>query len=71
MHPTGGIKPGDNAAFGVEPQGYGMANRLAYGPVTADWASFSCKRFQYGGIVAGSEPPSHAIVVYTASHYMP
>jgi hypothetical protein len=43
--PTGGIKASDNAAFGPEPQGYGMANRLAYGPVTADWASFSCKRF--------------------------
>jgi hypothetical protein len=27
--PTGGIKPADNAAFGVQPQGYGVANRLA------------------------------------------
>jgi len=43
-----------------------MANRLAYGPLTADWASFLCKPFQYGGIVAG---PPHAIVVasYIAS----
>jgi len=43
-----------------------MANRLAYGPLTADWASFLCKPFQYGGIVAG---PPHAIAVapYIAS----
>jgi hypothetical protein len=26
---VGGIKASDNAAFGVEPQGYGVANRLA------------------------------------------
>jgi hypothetical protein len=65
-NPTGGIKACDNAAFGPEPQGYGIANRLAYGPLTADWASFPCKRLQYGGIVAG---PPHAIVVasYIAS----
>ena len=36
-NPTGGIKPSDNAAFGVQPQGYGrridwMANRLTGGP---------------------------------------
>jgi len=28
-NPTGGIKPTDNAAFGVQPQGYGVTNRLA------------------------------------------
>jgi hypothetical protein len=29
---TGGIKPADNAAFGVQPQGYGVANRSAATP---------------------------------------
>jgi hypothetical protein len=28
-NPSGGIKASDNAAFGVRPQGYGVANRLA------------------------------------------
>jgi hypothetical protein len=51
-NPTGGIKACDNAAFGLEPQGYGMANRLAYGPVTAGSANSPSKRSQYGGIVA-------------------
>jgi hypothetical protein len=32
-NPAGGIKASDNAAFGVEPQGYGVANRLAGRPV--------------------------------------
>ena len=31
-NPSGGIKAGENAAFGVQPQGYGVANRLAAGP---------------------------------------
>jgi hypothetical protein len=31
-NPTGGIKASDNAAFGVQPQGYGVANRLAGRP---------------------------------------
>src|SRR5258705_3783273 len=38
-NPTGGIKACDNAAFGLEPQGYGMAHRLAYGLPTADKAN--------------------------------
>jgi hypothetical protein len=44
-NPIVGIKPSDNAAFGVRPQGYGrgtgMANRLTGGPVAADFASFA------------------------------
>jgi hypothetical protein len=28
-NPTGGIKASDNAAFGFQPQGYAVANRLA------------------------------------------
>jgi hypothetical protein len=44
-NPSGGIKASDNAAFGVRPQGYGrgtgMANRLAAGPVAADFADFA------------------------------
>jgi hypothetical protein len=38
---TGGIKPSDNAAFGAQPQGYGVANRLAaeagLPPISASW----------------------------------
>jgi hypothetical protein len=38
-NPTGSIKPTDNAAFGVQPQGYGVANRLAgKGPTAANLA---------------------------------
>jgi hypothetical protein len=40
-NPIVGIKPSDNAAFGVQPQGYEVANRLAGGPVAADFASFA------------------------------
>jgi hypothetical protein len=44
-YPIVGIKPSDNAAFGVRPQGYGketeVANRLAAGPVAADFADFA------------------------------
>jgi hypothetical protein len=40
---TGGIKPSDNAAFGAQPQGYGVANRLA--------AEADCRRFQPAGVV--------------------
>jgi hypothetical protein len=43
-NPTGGIKACDNAAFGLEPQGYGMTNRLAYGLLTADKANCPSKR---------------------------
>jgi hypothetical protein len=40
-NPAGGIKASDNAAFGVEPQGYGVANRLAASPaVSAVLAGF-------------------------------
>jgi hypothetical protein len=31
-NPTGGIKTADNAAFGVQPQGYGVTNRAAGTP---------------------------------------
>jgi hypothetical protein len=31
-NPIGGIKPCDNAAFGDQPQGYGVTNRLAKRP---------------------------------------
>jgi len=31
-NPAGGIKASDNAAFGVEPQGYGVANQSAARP---------------------------------------
>ena len=48
-----GLKASDNAAFGVEPQGKGLANQVAYRPAAAGLADFSCKRSQYGGIVAG------------------
>jgi hypothetical protein len=41
----------DNAAFGIEPQGKGLANQVAHGPAAADLA---CKALQYGGIVTGS-----------------
>jgi hypothetical protein len=38
---TGGINPSDNAAFGAQPQGYGVANRLAAEagllPISASW----------------------------------
>jgi len=53
---------GDNAAFGVEPQGYGCRIDWQRGPQnyreatrqTADLASSPGKRFHYGGIVAGT-----------------
>jgi hypothetical protein len=68
-NPTGGIKACDNAAFGLEPQGYGMANRLAFGPPTAERANPPSKRSQYGGIVAAPVMPPHAIVVpFDMSH---
>jgi len=43
-NPTGGIKAGDNAAFGVQPQGFGAKRMedtpsrqvLAIPPITAD-----------------------------------
>jgi hypothetical protein len=40
-NPIVGIKPCDNAAFGVQPQGYEAANRLTGGPAAADFASFA------------------------------
>jgi hypothetical protein len=39
-NPAGGIKASDNAAFGVEPQGYGVANRLAGSPCDRRLAGF-------------------------------
>jgi hypothetical protein len=70
-NPTGGIKACDNAAFGLEPQGYAMAKRLAHGPVIADGANSPSKRSQYGGIVAVTVTPPHAIVViFCVTSYM-
>jgi hypothetical protein len=46
-------KARDNAAFGVEPQGKGLTNQVAYRRATADLADFACKRSYYGGIVTG------------------
>src|SRR5580692_913130 len=77
-NPIVGIKPSDNAAFGVRPQGYGretgMANRLAGGPMAADLASLvsqPCLKtlsvWRYRGrwpLLRGS---AHAIVV-TSPH---
>jgi hypothetical protein len=40
----GGLKDRDNAAFGVEPQGKGLANQVSYRPAIADLADFACKR---------------------------
>jgi hypothetical protein len=40
-NPIVGIKPSDNAAFGVRPQGYAAVNRLTGGPMTADFANFA------------------------------
>jgi hypothetical protein len=53
------LKARDNAAFGVEPQGKGLANQVAYGPAASDLADFACKRSQYGSIVTGCRPSSH------------
>jgi hypothetical protein len=39
-NPGRGIKASDNAAFGVEPQGYGVANRLAGSRLIAAGAGF-------------------------------
>jgi hypothetical protein len=39
-NPAGGIKASDNAAFGVEPQGYEVANRSAGSPMIAIQAGF-------------------------------
>jgi hypothetical protein len=47
------IKACDNAAFGIEPQEKGWRIHGHNGPATADLASLACKRWQYGGIVAG------------------
>jgi hypothetical protein len=35
----------DNAAFGIEPQGKGLANQVAYRSPAADLADFACKRW--------------------------
>jgi hypothetical protein len=35
-NPMGAIKPCDNAAFGAQPQGYGLANRLAASSMAAE-----------------------------------
>src|SRR5260221_10420044 len=51
----------DNAAFGLHPQGYGLANRLAdyalvrpfLDPWPADLPNLTRKRFYCGVIVAG------------------
>ena len=43
----------DNAAFGIEPQEKGWRIRCLKGLAAADLASLACKRWQYGGIVAG------------------
>jgi hypothetical protein len=40
-NPIVGIKTCDNAAFGVQPQGYGMANRLQQARLAADLASLA------------------------------
>jgi hypothetical protein len=39
-NPAGGIKASDNAAFGVEPQGYGVANRMAGRPMIVALTGF-------------------------------
>ena len=56
---TAASRHGDNAAFGVEPQGYGRRIDWQQGPQkpadqAADLASGPRKRFQCGGIVAGA-----------------
>ena len=52
-------KARDNAAFGVEPQGKGLTNQVAYRLAAAGLADFACKRSQYGGIVTGYRQTSH------------
>jgi hypothetical protein len=39
-NPAGGIKASDNAAFGVEPQGYGWRIDWQEGPSSPYWAGF-------------------------------
>jgi hypothetical protein len=72
--PKGGIKAWDNAAFGVQPQGFGVANRVAESPMAADSASLvslSCLKtlsvWQYRDRPPGAQPQPHAIVV-TSPH---
>src|SRR5258708_33097664 len=77
-NPTGGIKAWDNAAFGVQPQGYGVANRMAGNArVVADLASFTRKLYPlrlktlsvwpYRGRRPPPQASAHAIVV-TSPH---
>jgi len=48
-----------------------MAKRLAYGPAIADRANSTSKRSQYGGIVAVTVTPPHAVVVtFCVTSYM-
>jgi hypothetical protein len=35
----------DNAAFGIEPQGKGLANQVACRSPAANLADFACKRW--------------------------
>jgi hypothetical protein len=60
---TGGIKPSDNAAFGAQPQGYGVANRLAAEagllPISARWRGFGSEvltPLRTGSVTRTSEP---------------
>jgi hypothetical protein len=59
---TGGIKSSDNAAFGGQPQGYGMANRLAaeagLPPISASWRGFGSEVLLpfAGSVTRTSEP---------------
>jgi len=49
-------RPGDNAAFGVQPQGFGVANQWAAGPDAADNSADLALAPEDAGTVAVSWP---------------
>jgi hypothetical protein len=69
-NPSGGIKAGNNAAFGVQPQGYGVANRSAgrvhIGPARRPRLK-TLSVWRYRGRGLGWQGPPHAIVRHIAS----
>jgi hypothetical protein len=56
-NPTGGIKAGDNAAFGVQPQGFG-ANRMEESPARQVLAIPPSNRFEVREAHAANFDPS-------------
>src|SRR5258706_15867707 len=67
---SGGIKPCDNAAFGVEPQGYGVANRLAARVRSRRRRLKTLPVWRYRGRGTHWQGRAHAIVVTSPRNWV-